>query len=310
MKVSIVTPTFNRTTYLNETIESVITQAGDFEIEYIIQDGGSDQALIDILIDWDAKIKTGQINIRCKKLTFKYYIENDNGMYDAINKGFSKSSGDIMAWINSDDRYYPNAFMAVKEIFEEYKSVRWLTGLPNGLNRHGSCISVDKKFNCYSQTLIGKGYYRMENIYYNLSFIQQESTFWTRSLWMEAGGEIDTTYQYAGDFHLWIKFANFSDLVKVESLLGTFRRHDNQLTNSIDYYIDELPVLTTLPLGMKFLHYIFKYVPQSKRLFFNKYNEKLLLSLLGLQVKDFKGRVTSWCVKKDKWVLYDRKMYR
>ena len=103
MKISIVTPVLQRPEYLDQTIRSVVTQQGDFEIEYIVQNGGSDSRVIAILTKWEKLIKTGQFESQCSSLTFKWYDEKDSGMYDALNRGFARTSGDILAWINSDD---------------------------------------------------------------------------------------------------------------------------------------------------------------------------------------------------------------
>src|SRR4030065_2345575 len=113
MKFSIISPCLNRSRYLNSTIESVLTQEGAFEIEYIIQDGGSGPDLINMLKKWDDDIKNGNFKPRCNNITFKWFSAKDTGMYDAINRGFSRANGDVMAWINTDDLYHPRAFTAV-----------------------------------------------------------------------------------------------------------------------------------------------------------------------------------------------------
>ena len=121
MKISIVTPTFNRACFLDAAIESVLSQEGGFEIEYIIQDGGSGEDVLDILREWDRRVKSKEFLPKCKSIDFRYFVEKDEGMYDAINKGFARSSGEIMAWINSDDFYLPHAFKTLVQIFKKYK---------------------------------------------------------------------------------------------------------------------------------------------------------------------------------------------
>ncbi|HEY4500327.1 MAG TPA: glycosyltransferase, partial [Candidatus Paceibacterota bacterium] len=99
MKFSIVTPVYNGQAHIRETIESVLSQEGDFEIEYFIMDGGSTDATVEIVLEYASRDKRVSV-----------FSEKDSGMYDAVNKGFFKATGDVYAYINSDDVYEPGAF--------------------------------------------------------------------------------------------------------------------------------------------------------------------------------------------------------
>lgn len=106
-KITIVTPTFNRVHYLEDTILSVLNQNYP-NLEYIIIDGGSTDGSIDIIKKYESYLA--------------YWIsEPDEGFYHAIQKGFNKSKGDIMAWLNSDDKYHPGALKIVSEVFSDLK---------------------------------------------------------------------------------------------------------------------------------------------------------------------------------------------
>lgn len=306
MKISIVTPTYNRTTFLNETIESIVTQEGDFELEYIIQDGGSDQELLAILEQWDQKIKNKEVEIKCKKLTFQYFIEQDNGMYDAINKGFAKSTGDIMAWLNSDDVYHPSALQSVNQIFNEFDTVDWLTGIPNAINTFSSCVRYDDFPVAYSQEYIERGYYRIENIDCGFQWIQQDSTFWRRSLWEKIGAKLQNKYKYAADFYLWKSFAKYTDLVKARCFLGTYRIHEDQFTATPEIYTAEILTTNYPQKNFKKLYWIISNIPKTRRLFFNKYEGTPFLNILKLKSKTLKGRVVEWSFAQNTWVIFKK----
>jgi len=217
-KISIVTPSFNQAKYLEETIQSVLGQNYP-NLEYIIIDGGSTDGSVEIIKKYENHLA--------------YWIsEPDNGMYHAIQKGFDKSTGDIMAWINSDDMYHPRALFTVAEIFNSFGSVNWLQGLTTIFDESGRTVEAYKsriftKFDFYNA---------------DYGFIQQESTFWRRSLWERTGASLDCSLLYAGDFALWLKFFSSDKLYVTNALIGGFRmRSSNQL--SLDFrkeYIEEI----------------------------------------------------------------------
>src|SRR5450631_2739137 len=105
--ISIVTPSFNQGEFLAATIESVISQAGDFIIDYLIVDGGSLDNSIDIIRGYDALIRTDMFPVNCCGLTYRWLSEQDRGQADALAKGFRMAEGEIFAWLNSDDTYLP-----------------------------------------------------------------------------------------------------------------------------------------------------------------------------------------------------------
>lgn len=229
MKFSIVTPSFNSERFIAETIESVLSQMGDFEIEYIIADNCSTDSTVSIIRKYEDLLREKQYAIRCNAVAFRYIVEKDRGMYDAINRSFSLSSGDIFAWINSDDIYLPGAFQIVARTFQAYPAVKWLKGITSYLNESSS-ISQKGKCYLYDQRWIQRGIYGRD-----LYFIQQDSVFWRSELWKAAGG-IDKGLKRAGDYALWIKFSHYTPLYTVKAYVSCFRKVAGQLSEDIRAY--------------------------------------------------------------------------
>ncbi len=223
-KISIVTVSFNMVDYIEDTILSVISQQYP-NLEYIVIDGGSKDGTVDIIKKYEPWIT--------------YWIsEPDKGMYDAIQKGFSKSTGEIMAYINSDDKLHYNALFSVATIFSSYEDVHWILGRASFYNDEGTIVDVKdlKKWSKFNYYL---GDYK---------WIQQESVFWKRDLWIKAGSRINTDLKYAGDYELWLRFFRFAKLYSCETIFAGFRfRTKDQLSlEKIDSYLYEVDMVTKL----------------------------------------------------------------
>jgi glycosyltransferase involved in cell wall biosynthesis len=217
-KISIITPCYNSGKYLEDTIVSVLQQ-GYPNLEYIIIDGGSTDNSIDI------------INKYQNQLTY-WVSEKDNGIYDAVQKGFLNSTGEIMAWINADDLYHKQSFFIIAEIFSSFPCINWLVGASTQWDEYGRCINISqsRKFTRYD-FLIG-----------DFKWVQQESCFWRRSLWEKAGSHVDAALLYAGDLDLWMRFSRSEQLYVTNALIGGFRlRSSNQLSlDNMPNYLKEV----------------------------------------------------------------------
>lgn len=216
-KISIVTPSYNQCEFLQATIESVIGQNYP-NLEYIIIDGGSNDNSVDIIRKYEKHIHT-------------WISEKDNGLYEALQKGFAISTGEIMGWLNSDDLLHPKSLFSIAEIFSNFNSVQWLQGYPTVIDHSGRIL--------YHRNPRNSKYSFYLKDYVDGVFIQQESTYWKRSLWEKAGGYISADYKYAGDFELWMRFFNYEILYTTTALVGAFRRKGiGQL--SVTHYEDYL----------------------------------------------------------------------
>jgi len=215
-KISIVTPSLNQGQFIEATIRSVLLQEYP-NLEYIVIDGGSTDQTLDIVEQY------------APWLDF-WSSEPDEGLYQAINKGFAHATGEIMGWLNADDLYVENALWRVAEIFHEFHGVEWIASrCPGSMAANGNA-----RF-CRLPGYSAVGFWRAEYVEgvcpFHSGWIPQESTFWRRSLWERAGGQVDESLALAGDFELWARFYQHAELVAVDIPLGVFRRHSEQKTH-------------------------------------------------------------------------------
>lgn len=224
-KISIVTVAYNMERFIEQTIRSVVNHKTP-DVEYILIDGASSDATISIAKRYESSIDT-------------LISEPDDGQYQAIAKGFSHSSGEVMGWINADDILMPWTFSVVAQIFDEFPDIEWITGSPAFLNESGQLTRIQWNLPAYPRSFIANGWYQR-----NLgAYLQQESMFWRRSLWDRAGG-LDTSHSLAADFDLWTRFAKHAELTPVDIPLAAFReRSDARSSAGADKYEAEVAAI-------------------------------------------------------------------
>lgn len=218
--------------WIVETIESVISQEGDFEIEYIIVDDSSTDKTFLIAEDYRKRLETGTYPIRCKKVSMTCISQGNTGMYEAINRGFSRATGDIYAWINADDVYKPRAFASMALAFSTFPEAQWIKGITATIEedssetRAGSC-------KLYRQDWLKLGIYGQEAY-----FVEQDSVFWKKELWKKSG-PIPKEMRSAGDYWLWIQMANHAPLWSLNVPISSFRKREGQISKNVNRYKEE-----------------------------------------------------------------------
>ena len=224
--VSIITPSFNQARYIEATIRSVLSQ--DYpNIEYIIVDGGSTDETVAIIkkytLESDSLLSVQKQASAIQSRSIAWWVsEKDKGQTDAINKGFARAKGQILAWLNSDDTYEPGAISAAVKYLQEHPEVGMVYGDCNYINEDGRVIG---KFGS-AQTdyrLLRQGY----------AHIPQQTMFFRADLWKQVG-PLDPSFYFAMDYDLWTRLAARTVLQYVPQLWANFRLHTSGKTIAAD----------------------------------------------------------------------------
>jgi glycosyltransferase involved in cell wall biosynthesis len=206
--VSIVTPSFNQAHYLDSTIRSVLDQ--DYpNLEYIIVDGGSTDDSVEIIRRYSERLAW-------------WVSEKDRGQTDAINKGFTRAKGEILAWLNSDDTYEKNAVGEAVAFLQGHPNVGLVYGDANFIDEGGRIIGHFPA----AQT----NYKRLRRGYVH---IPQQSSFWRADLWRKVG-PLDPSFYFAMDYDLWVRLAALAPLQYYPRLWANFRLHAQGKTIAAD----------------------------------------------------------------------------
>ncbi|HEY3083364.1 MAG TPA: glycosyltransferase family 2 protein [Chloroflexota bacterium] len=204
--VSVVTPSFNQGRYLEETLRSVLDQ--DYpNVEYIVIDGGSTDDSVEIVRRY------------ADRLAF-WVSEPDSGQSEALNKGFARSHGQIMAWLNSDDVYTPGAIRRAVEAFRLHPDAAVVYGDCEYIDAQGRFVRPDRS----------KPFRRADALRGGHHF-SQPAAFWRRFAW-ETVGPLKTQYHYCMDLDLWMSMAAHYDFVYVPELWARYRLHETSKTVS------------------------------------------------------------------------------
>ncbi|MCW3033826.1 MAG: glycosyltransferase involved in cell wall bioproteinis, partial [Solirubrobacterales bacterium] len=204
-RISIVTPSYEQGHFLERTLYSVVNQHYP-ALEYIVQDGGSSDGTTAVLRRFEGALT-------------HWVSERDGGQGDAINRGFAHTSGEIMAYLNSDDLLLPGSLAYVARYFADHPEVDVLYGHRVMIDEHDGQIGSHVLPPHDDEELA------------LLDFVPQETLFWRRSAWEAAGGQIDASLRFAVDWDLLLRMRESgAKMVRVPRFLGAFRVHEDQKT--------------------------------------------------------------------------------
>jgi len=206
LKISIITPSYNQGQYLEETIQSVLDQKYP-NLEYIIMDGGSTDNSVEIIKKYESQLA-------------HWESKPDGGQSNAINKGFNMASGDILAWLNSDDYYSPDTLHQVSELFarDDLKIV------------FGECALYHEKSGKIKDSRVFE-FAQSHKIEYS-DYIIQPSSFWTKKTW-ELVGNLNAKLTYTFDWEWYIRAKRAGvHFQAVDKIWSVYRYHDQHKTGT------------------------------------------------------------------------------
>lgn len=240
--VYIITPVFNGADHIDRSIQHVIMQSGSFRIRYHVQDGGSTDGTVEMLVSWQERLTKPDLPLFCDGIEFSFASETDNSMYEALAKGFAvlddAPADAFMTWINHDDLLLPGACALAAGLARQFDSddVAWFTGRHNSTWHNGNPIPQDAV--PLPQSFIAQGIADARL----MKCIQQEGTFFRKWLWDAADKEKPLEgLRLAGDWNLWRVMAQHAKLYQVEWMqTGRFSYRKGQVSDDRAKYVEEI----------------------------------------------------------------------
>ena len=273
MKLSIVIPSFNQGQYLEETLNSIISQKSD-EVEIIVMDGGSTDNSVDVLKEYSEYIDYWQ-------------SKKDKGQSDAINSGFRKATGEYVTWLNSDDVLLPGALNVILGYLYVYPNINWFLGNVLWLNKHGNVIKVGK--------------------------VEKECWFWNKHYLFSNGGPtaimkrdyllsigaLREDFHYMMDTELWYRYISLGNkFIRINKYCWGLRLHEQAKMSGHNFAdspladkshpswiqkAKESTFMHTTYKSPKILSYIWRYTKLFTYSFYSRYLDR---NILGKNFKE------------------------
>lgn len=203
--ISVVTPSLDQGRFIGRTLESVMGQAYP-ALQYIVQDANSRDGTAEVLRAWAAR----GVDVR---------IEADGGQADALNRGFARATGEVMAYLNSDDILLPGALLLAGRFFRDHPDVDVI---------YGNRLVIDEEGREVGRWVLPG---HAPEVLRFVDYVPQESLFWRRGIWERSGGRMDAQLRFALDWDLILRFLEAGARVRhVPELFGAFRTHGDQKT--------------------------------------------------------------------------------
>ena len=218
-KITVVTPSFNQGKFIEETIKSVISQEGDFTLEYIIMDGGSTDETVEVIKKYERLLEKGEYPVKCRGVRLIWKSEKDRGQADAVNKGFKASSGEILGWLNSDDTYNPGAIKSALKYFNGHKDGVMVYGEGYHIKESGEVID-----RYYTEPF---DFQRLAV----LCFILQPTVFLRRRV-LDEVGFLNEDLHFCMDYEYWIRIAKRFKVGYMPEYVANFRVYPETKTMS------------------------------------------------------------------------------
>lgn len=204
-KISIITPSFNQGQFIEQTILSVLSQNYP-NLEYIVMDGGSKDNTLGILKKYQKHIT--------------WFSRKDKGQSDALNKGFKIATGEILAYINSDDYLEKDSLIKVADFFLKNPKAGWVTGKCKIVDIHGQ--EIRKIITQYKNIFLK--YRRQYHVFQIIQFVSQPATFWRRDVFKDIGF-FDESLYYDMDYDYWLRIWQKYPLFFIDMYLASYRIH-------------------------------------------------------------------------------------
>ncbi len=204
VRFGVVTPTLNAEAYLEHTLSSIWSQrSAEIDIDHLIVDGGSTDRTLDVAARYPSRT----------------VVASDGGMYEALNRGMSMITGDIVGYINGDDEIAPGGLAAIADVFRRRPDVQWVCGTVEYLDGDGRTIGHLRPVSLSIRSYVGLGW----------SCIPQQ-TVWCRHEFFQRVGPFDATYRNCGDYEWYVRALRLSPVHMMRQTLGRFRLHPAQIS--------------------------------------------------------------------------------